>query len=118
MAKNYIQPGNVIDYTAGANLTSGTAVLIGTLLAIPITDIATGETGAVQIEGVWELPKLSTAAFAPGDVLTWDVSAGEFISGAGTTGDCVGCAVAVATAANPSATVQAKLVPGGGALTA
>lgn len=118
MAKNFIQPGNVIDVTAGANLTSGTAVLIGTLLAVPITDIATGETGAAQIEGVWELPKLSTAVFAAGDKLTWDTSAGEFISGAGTSGDCVGCAVAVEAAGNGATTVAAKLVPGSGALTA
>lgn len=118
MAKNYKQPGHVIDVIAAANLTSGAAALVGILLAIPLADIANGAEGSAQIEGVFELPKLTTAVFAAGDKLTWDASAGEFISGAGVAGDCVGCAVAIAAAGNGTTTVLAKLVPGAGALTA
>lgn len=117
MATNYIQPGNVIDITAGATLTSGTPVLVGVLLCIPLTDIANAAVGSAQIEGVWNLPVATATVVAAGDVLTWDISAGEFIKGAGATGDCVGCAVAITAAASGVTQLAAKLCPGLGAIT-
>lgn len=118
MAKNYIQPGNVIDVVAGANISSGDAVVVGILLAVALTDIASGETGSAQIEGVFELPKLSTADITAGAKLTWDVSAGEFIIAAAATGDLDGCAVAIGAAGNGTNTVLAKLLPGNATVTA
>jgi predicted RecA/RadA family phage recombinase len=118
MAKNYKQPGNVIDITAGANLTSGTPVVVGTLLAVPLTDIANGDVGAAQIEGVFELPKLGTAVITAGAKLIWDVSAGQFIIASAATGDLDGCAVAIAAAGNGTTTVLAKLLPGNATVTA
>lgn len=118
MAKNYIQPGNVIDIVAAANLTSGTAVVVGALLAVPITDIASGATGSAQIEGVWELPKLASAVVAAGAKLIWDVSAKQFIVAAAANGDLDGCAVAIAAAGAGSTAVLAKLCPGAATVTA
>jgi predicted RecA/RadA family phage recombinase len=118
MAKNYIQPGNVIDVTAAAALTSGVAFTVGALLAVPVTDAAIGDTVAAHIEGVWELPKLSTMTIAAGDKLMWDVSTGKFSNVTAATGDLVGCAVAIAPAANGAATVLAKLLPGAASVTA
>jgi len=103
MATNFVQPGEVIDYTAGSNITSGSVVVIGALLGVALADIANGATGSVQIRGVFEVPKVSGAVIAAGESLTWDVSAGAFDDNAATTalGDLTGaCAVAVEAAGN------------------
>lgn len=118
MAKNYKFPGAVIDITAAAALTSGQAVIVGTLLAVALKDIPNGTQGSAQIEGVFELPKLSTAVIAAGAKLHWDTSAGEFIVAASATGDLENCAVAVTAAAAGTTTVAAKLTPNTGALKA
>ncbi|MFC6349806.1 DUF2190 family protein [Stenotrophomonas sp. CW117] len=118
MAKNYKFPGSVIDITAAATLTSGQAAVVGTLLAVALVDIANGSKGSAQIDGVFELPKLSTAVVANGAKLHWDVSAGEFIVAATAAGDLENCAIAVAAAGNGATTVLAKLTPGSGALKA
>lgn len=54
MAKKFIQPGEVIDYTAGSALSSGAVVLIGNRIGVLLTDLASGEVGAAQVTGVWE----------------------------------------------------------------
>ncbi len=78
MTTKAIQPGKVIDYTAGADITSGSVVRIGQILGVALTDIANGATGPVQIEGVFEVPKVTAAVFAQGESLTWDSSVGKF----------------------------------------
>lgn len=118
MAKNYKFPGAVIDITAAANLASGQAAVVGTVLAVALVDIPNGSKGSAQIEGVFELPKLSTAVVTNGAKLHWDVSAGEFIVAATAAGDLENCAVAVAAAGNGATTVLAKLLPGAGAVKA
>jgi predicted RecA/RadA family phage recombinase len=118
MAKNYIQPGNVIDVTAAGALTSGIAFAIGTLLAVPLSNATAGQVVAAQIEGVFELPKASAAVYTAGEKLTWDVSAGEFSEALAAAGDLVACAVAIAPAAGGTTTVLAKLLPGVGTVQA
>ena len=77
MATNYIQDGDVLMHTAGAALTSGTPVVIGTIVGIPITDIANGETGAVRVAGVFELPLKSGDTPAQGAKMYWHVANAE-----------------------------------------
>lgn len=72
MAKNYIQPGEVLDYTASTAVTSGSGVLMGKRLGVALADIANGATGSVAVRGVYSLPKLSTDVVAQGDELYWD----------------------------------------------
>jgi len=111
MATNYIQAGEVIDYTAGADISSGDVVAVGNLVGVAITDIANGEVGAVAIEGVFELPKVSAAVIGAGETVNWDASAGEFDDNAATpaTGDLTGGCVAVAAAGNGDTTVKVKI---------
>lgn len=111
MATNYIQAGEVIDYTAGADISSGDVVVVGNLVGVAITDIANGEVGAVGIDGVWELPKVSAAVIAAGETVNYDVSAGEFDDNAATaaTGDLTGGCVAVEAAGNGDTTVKVKI---------
>jgi predicted RecA/RadA family phage recombinase len=74
MAKNYIQPGEVLDFTntTGATIASGAGVLIGVRLGVAKTDIANNATGSVAMKGVHELPKLGTDVVAQGALLYWD----------------------------------------------
>lgn len=117
MARNFIQPGEVIDHVAGSNITSGSVVKIGQILGIALADIASGATGSVQITGVFECPKVTGAVIAAGESLTWDVSAGKFDDNLATpaAGDVTGPpAVAFEAAGNGATTLKVKFtgVPG------
>lgn len=107
MAANYVQPGDVIDHVAAADITSGRVVKIGQILGVALADIASGATGSVAVRGVFTVPKVSGAVIAAGESLTWDVSAnsgaGAFDDNAATpaTGDVTGPpAVALEAAGN------------------
>ena len=121
MAGNYSQPGAVMQVTAGANIASGQVVKQGATLGVALAAIANGATGPVQIEGVFRVPKVTTAVIVQGTRLLWDVSAnagaGAFDVGTATpaTGDVSGeAAVAFAAAGNGDTTVLVKFtgVPG------
>lgn len=60
--KNYEQEGDSIEITAGANITSGQLVQFGRLHGVAVADIASGARGAISLEGVYTLPKLTGAA--------------------------------------------------------
>lgn len=111
MATNYLQAGDVIDYTAGADISSGDVVAIGNLIGVAITDIANGESGAVRVDGVFELPKVSAAVIGAGETVNWDASASAFDDNAATpaAGDLTGGCVAVEAAGNGDTTVKVKI---------
>ena len=120
MANNYVTDGDVIDYTAGANITSGSVVKIGQILGVALVDIANGATGSVAIEGVFTAPKVSGAVIAKGESLTWDVSAGAFDDNAATpaTGDVTGApAVAFEAAGNGVTSLKVKFTGTPGTVT-
>jgi predicted RecA/RadA family phage recombinase len=120
MANNFIQPGNVIDYTAGADISTGSVVKMGNILGVALADIANGATGSVQITGVFTCPKVSAAVIKAGESLTWDVSAGAFDDNAATpaTGDVTGApAVAFADAGAGATTLLVKFTGVPGAVT-
>ncbi len=72
MATNYIQDGKILNYTpSGSSVVSGAVVVMGNIAGIALTDIADGATGAVQISGVFSLPKAS-GAITLGAKLYWD----------------------------------------------
>jgi predicted RecA/RadA family phage recombinase len=111
MTKKYHQAGGNIDWTnsTGALVTSGSFVVIGGLLGIAHDVIADGDTGAVHIEGVWELPK-GANAIGLGAAVDYDVSAGKIdVLATPASGDLVGCGVAVAAAGAGDTTVLVKL---------
>lgn len=67
MAKNYIQAGEVLTITAAADIASGDPVVIEDIVGVSLSDVPTGEAGAVQIIGVWNLPKVSAGAINQGE---------------------------------------------------
>lgn len=121
MSSNYIQPGDVIQYTAAADITSGQVVKMGNILGVALVDIPNGATGSVAVRGVFRVPKVSGAVIKAGESLTWDVSAasgaGSFDDNAATpaTGDVTGAAaVAFEDAGNGDTTLAVMFtgVPG------
>lgn len=72
MTTKFVQPGEVIDYTAGANIASGQVVLMGARIGVALKAIPNGETGPVQVTGVFNIAKLSTDNMAQGALLYWD----------------------------------------------
>ena len=116
MTTNFVQRGDVVNYTAGANIAAGDLVVMGHTIGVALTDIANGATGAVAIEGVFTVPKVSAAVFAVGEKLILDVSATPpaFDDSAATpaTGDITGGAVAFAAGGNGETTCVVKLTPG------
>jgi len=120
MATNYVQTGDIHNFTnAGSAISSGDVVVVGQRLGVALVDIAaTTGTGAVQMVGVFDnIPKVTAAVIADGESLTWDVSAGKFDDNAATpaTGDVtVAPAVAVGafTSSDTTMTVMFTGVPG------
>lgn len=70
--KNFVQIGDVLDYTPGAAVASGAVVVIGARIGIAMTAIAAGDTGPLRVKGVVELAKLSTDVVGQGALLYWD----------------------------------------------
>jgi len=69
MARNHKHPGIVVDYfvnTTGVKISSGELVKYGDRAAIALGDIEAGATGSIQIEEVFEVPKLSSDNIAAG----------------------------------------------------
>jgi predicted RecA/RadA family phage recombinase len=71
MAKNFVQEGKTLDYTAGADISSGQFVLIGAIGGVAKTNIANGKVGAVHVKGVFNVVKAS-GAITQGAKLYWN----------------------------------------------
>lgn len=108
--KNKIQEGGKIDIVApSGGLTSGQGVLIGAgLFGVASTDIAEGETGVIDTEGVFELPKVA-GALSAGDIVRWNTSSDQVTE---TVSTFKQIGVVVEDAASGAATCKVKLVPG------
>ena len=105
--RNFIQPGGVLTAVAPAGgVVSGDFVLIGALFGIASTSAAEGEQFELANEGVYELPKVSAQAWTMGALVYWDSTAKNATTTASTN---TKIGVAVADAANPSATGRVLL---------
>lgn len=104
MAKNYVQPGNVMDVVVGAKTDAGDVVVVGDIVGVALSDIANGATGPVQVSGVFELPKAASQAISQGVTVYWNGSA---ITTTASTNDPAG--VAWRAAGSSDATVQVAL---------
>lgn len=123
MAKNFVQDGDIIQWTNGGTaVASGDVVVIGSngdaLLGIALVDIANGASGSVKLNGVFEVPKVSAAVIAQGEYVIWDASAGAFDDNAATpaTGDVSDGAIAWEAAGNAVTTIKVKLISKPGVL--
>jgi predicted RecA/RadA family phage recombinase len=115
MGTKFRQKGDVLDHVAGGAIAADDVVVMGDTIGIAEVDLATGETGAVAVEGVFEVPKTAGTAWAQGDSIDWDASAGEFHKGiTPAAGDVAACGIAAKAAASGDTTAWLKLTPGTG----
>ena len=70
--KNFVQEGDRLLYTAGADIASGAGVKVGVRFGVATAAIANGATGVLAMEGVYTIPKLGTDVVAQGALLYWD----------------------------------------------
>lgn len=105
--KTYTQRGDVLSLTPAAAVAAGAGYLFGAgLFGVATKDVAISTEGEFITEGVVTIAKTSALAIAVGDRLFWD-STNKVVNKTSTAQQQVG--VAVAAAANPSATVSMKL---------
>lgn len=108
--KNFVQEGEVLTLTPAAAVASGAGYLFGSaLFGVATKDVASGAAGEFIAEGVVTIAKTSALAISVGDRLFWDAT-NSVVNKTSTAQQQVG--IAVAAAANPSATVAMKLVAG------
>jgi predicted RecA/RadA family phage recombinase len=85
MARNFVQPGDVLTLTAPRNVKSGEIVSVGAFTGVAAFDAAQGQEVEVALGGVFELPK-GPEALAQGALVFWDgthvVGEGELLLGA------------------------------------
>lgn len=104
---NFIQEGETLSLAPGAAVAPGVGYLFGAgLFGVACTTAANGVASSFLTEGVVDIAKTSALAIAVGDRLFWDAT-NKVVNKTVTAQQCVG--VAVAAAANPSATVRMKL---------
>jgi predicted RecA/RadA family phage recombinase len=104
--KNYVQPGTKLTLTPTTAVASGVGRLFGSIFGVAENDVAANTPGEFITEGVVEIAKTSALAIDVGDRVFW-VPASSVVNKTAASQVCVG--VAVAAAANPSATVLIKL---------
>ncbi|MBK68019.1 MAG: hypothetical protein CMP22_07820 [Rickettsiales bacterium] len=106
MSVNKIQDGNVLDLTApSGGVVSGTPVLIGTILCVPVTSADEGDVFAADVVGVYEIAK-ATGALTEGAKVYWDNSAKK-VTATASGNTLVG--VAVEGVASGAETVKVRL---------
>lgn len=79
MNARFIQDGKYLDYTAATDVAAGTVVIQGGIVGVANQPIASGATGAIATEGVFEVAKLSGssgAVFSAGDEVYWNADSG------------------------------------------
>ena len=105
--KNFIQQGDVLTLTPAAAVSAGVGYLFGTgLFGVATDDVVISTPGEFLTEGVVDIAKTSALAISTGDRLYWDAT-NKCVNKTATAQQCVG--IAVADAANPSATVRMKI---------
>lgn len=104
--KNYVQDGRVLSLTAPYDVAAGAAFKVGSIVAVATS--AALEDAPVEglTTGVVELAKVSAQAWTVGAPIYWDDTA-KLTTTTSTSNTLIG--VAVAVAANPSATGWVRL---------
>ncbi|WP_029356236.1 DUF2190 family protein [Bosea sp. 117] len=106
--RNFVQPGDALTIPTPADVLSGAVVIAGSIIGIAAGDALSGADVDVETTGVFTLPKVSALAIAVGDVVYFD-AATKLVTKTSSGNAKLG--VAVTAAANPSATVNVKLIP-------
>ncbi|RPH78192.1 MAG: DUF2190 family protein [Planctomycetaceae bacterium] len=93
----FIQDGDVVDYTPTVNVAAGSLVVQGDLVGVTKRDIKANELGGLATVGVFECVKASADVIAAGTKLYWKADDQTVTATVGTN-KLVGKAVAAAGA--------------------
>ena len=73
--KNYIQEGEILEVvTPSGGYTSGVLYFQGALFGVAVLTSTSGEYNQLKTEGVFELTKAASQAWAIGDPIHWDIA--------------------------------------------
>jgi len=74
MGARFIQTGDSIDYTPGADVAAGDVVVQADLVGVAKLDIKSGKLGALAVSGVFDFPKEvgQGTAIAAGTTVYWN----------------------------------------------
>lgn len=94
--KNYVFVGDTVVVPAPANVSSGGAVLVGSLFGVASTDALSGADVPINTMGVYDLPKTAAQAWTVGALLYWS---GTAVTNVASTNKLIGCAARAELAA-------------------
>ena len=104
--KNAVQRGEIITLAAPYDVAAGAGLLVGAIFGVATSPALSGATVEAAACGVFELAKTSAQAWTVGAKVYWD-DAAKLCTTVNTSNTLIG--VAVAAAANPSATGLVRL---------
>ena len=106
---NKIQDGDKLHLVAAAAITGGSIVVAGGLVGVAVSDAAIGQTVAVELEGVFEVTKVtgSGKSFAVGDAV-YVITADGTVTPTASGNVLVGYAVTVASTTDTTVQVRLK----------
>lgn len=103
----FVQKGDAIDITAGADIAAGEIVIIGgTLIGVAERAIANGAVGSVSVEGVYEVAKEAPLVISLGDIVYF-VAANNNVNKTSSGNTKLG--ICVVAAASADTTVKVKI---------
>jgi len=109
MAKNFIQPGYTLEFTAPVGgVVSGRGYLIGDTFVVALTDALAGQLFNGRADGVFSLPKAATVTPAQGVKLYW-INASSTVTNVATGNVLIGTHAGTATAGAADATIPVRL---------
>ena len=105
MAKNYVQPGRTVTFTAPYQRNSGEGALLGAIFGVALQTLANAVRGEFAIEGVWDITKTAAQTFAEGALVYWDNTA-KSVTSVSAANTRIGVATAVAAGGDATARVR------------
>lgn len=115
MGNNFIQRGDVMDFTApGGGFTAGVAIKVGALVVVPTVTAASGVVVPCHVAGVHTLAKATGAAWTEGAALYWANGTANFTTTA-TANERAGTAAAAAASGDTTGKVRLDGIALGGA---
>ncbi len=82
--KNFVQPGESVEYTAPmGGVTSGAPKQIGKLLVVPAVTVAAGARFNGVTCGVFTVTKVGSQAWTEGAIVYWDAGNNRFTTSSG-----------------------------------
>lgn len=106
--RTFVSEGIALQMVAAVAMTAGHAVKIGSLIGIPATNAAIGDTVTVWRLGVYDHDAATSQAWTAGDPLYWDDTAKVFTK---TVGSNTKAAIAAEDKAAAAATGRVCLIP-------